>query len=249
MVIYLDLLFILNLFYDVLILLAVNIVLKRNKKIKRIILGSLVGAISIVLVIFNINKFICFFLKILVAIIMTLVAFGSKNIKYIIENLTYLYMISIIMAGFLYYLCLEFDYANYLLLIISAPLIIGVYIFEQKKLKIEMNYYRDVIIVLKNNQKICLKGFIDSGNKLKDPITNKYIILVNKKVIEGIYNIRSPMYVPINTVNKHSLLECISINELIVENKVYKNYLVGFTDNLKGNYECLLNYKLLEEEL
>ena len=212
-------------------------------------LGSLVGAISVVLVLFNINKFICFFLKILVAVLMILVTFSYKNSKYTIENLTYLYMISIIMAGFLYYLSLEFEYANYLLLIISAPLIIGVYIYEQRKLKIEMNYYRDVIIVLKNNKEIALKGFIDSGNKLKDPVTNKYIILVNKKVIDGIYNIRSPMYVPINTVNKHSLLECISINKLIIEDKVYKNYLVGFTDNLKGNYECLLNYKLLEEEI
>lgn len=249
MVIYLDLLFILNLFYDFLILLAVNMVLKRNKKIIRIILGSLVGALSSLLILLDINNYFYFILKILVALFMIIITFDYKNYKYTIQNLVYLYMISIIMAGFLYYLDLEFEYANYILLILSAPLIIGIYIYEQKKLKININYYKEVIVILKNNKKLYLKGYIDSGNKLKDPITNKYIILVNKKVIDGIYNIRSPIYVPINTINKHSLLECISIKELIIDNKAYKNYLVGFTDNLKSDYDCLLNYKLLEEEI
>ena len=128
MVIYLDLLFILNLFYDFLILLAVNMVLKRNKKIKRIILGSLVGALSSLLILFDINNYFYFMLKILVAIIMIIITFSYKDYKYTIQNLIYLYMISIIMAGFLYYLDLEFEYANYILLIISAPLIIGIYI-------------------------------------------------------------------------------------------------------------------------
>ena len=60
MVIYLDLLFILNLFYDFLILLAVNMVLKRNKKIIRIILGSLVGALSSLLILLDINNYFYF---------------------------------------------------------------------------------------------------------------------------------------------------------------------------------------------
>ena len=158
-------------------------------------------------------------------------------------------MTSVILAGFLYYLKLEFKNLSYLLILSIAPLILYLYIKEQKDLKSIVNYYRKVIITLKNNQEINLTGFIDSGNKLKDPITGKYIILVNKNLIDGIYNIRSPMYVPIKTVNQKSLLECISIKNIKIDNIVYNNYLLGLSDTFKSNdYDCLLNYHLLEGE-
>ena len=247
MVIYLDLLFILNMFYDFLILLTISITLKRNVNIKKVIIGSIVGALTTFLLIFNITNYILFILKIIMGIFMVYVTFGYKNIKYIIENIIYLYMISVIMAGFLYYLNLEFDNANYILLLISAPLILSLYIYEQRKLKIKINYNRKVKIVLKNNKVLELNGFIDSGNRVKDPITNKYIILINKNRLDGIYNIRSPIYVPVSTINKKSLIECIPLKEIIIDNISYNNYLLGLTNYLKNDCECLLNYNLLED--
>lgn len=248
MTIYLDLLFILNIIYDFLILVVINIVLKRNIKIKRIILGSLAGGLTVFLFLLKINYLILFLLKIIFGVIMVIITFGYRSIKSTIENLIYLYMISVILGGFLYYLSLEFKNANYLLLLFISPIILGMYINEQKKYKKNINYKRSVKIKLKNNKIIELDGFIDSGNRLRDPVTKKYIILINKKILDGIYNIRSPMYVPIKTVNKNSLIECISIKELIINEKRYSNYLLGLTDNLSHDFECLLNYNLLEEE-
>ena len=249
MTIYIDLLFILNFIYDSLILLTVSITLKRNIPFKRILLGALIGSLSSFIIFIHINKYLLFLLKIIAGFIMLLTTFKYRNLRYFINNTIYLYMTSVILAGFLYFLKIEFNNLSYLISLSIAPLILYLYIKEQNKLKKVVNYYQNVLITLKNNRVLELTGFIDSGNKLKDPITNKYIVLINKNKLKGIYNIRSPMYVPIKTVNSTSLLECISVKNIIMNNRVYTNYLLGLSDTFTGfdGVDCLLNYHLLEE--
>ena len=249
MTIYIDLLFLLNFIYDFLLLITVSITLKRNTSIKRILIGSLFGAFSTFMIFIPINKYILLILKVFSSLIIVIITYKFKDIKYFFNNLIYLYMCSVILAGFLYFLKIEFNNLAYIISLSIAPLILYLYIKEQKELKRIVNFYKKVIITLKNNKILELNGFIDSGNKLKDPITNKYIILINKKIIKGIYNIRSPIYVPIKTVNKNSLLECIGVKNIIIDNKIYTNYLLGLSDTFNGfdGVDCLLNYNLLEE--
>ncbi len=231
-----------------LILITVNITLKRNISFKRILLGSLFGSLTTLIIFLRINKYLLLILKLFLGLIMLLITFSYHNIKYLMTNILYLYMTSVILAGFLYFLKIEFNNLAYPLSLSIAPLILYLYLKEQKNLKKVVNYYKKVIITFKNNQTLELNGFLDTGNKLQDPLTNKYIILVNKKVLKGIYNIRSPIYVPINTINKHSLLPCISIKNIIVDNKIYHNYLIGISDEFQefDNINCLLNYSLWE---
>ena len=179
---------------------------------------------------------------------MIIICYGYKNIKYTFDNVIYLYMCSVILAGFLYFLKIEFNNLSYLIILIISPIILYLYLKQQKNLKEKINFYKKIIITFKNNQTLELNGFVDSGNKLKDPITNKYIILINKNKLKGIYNIRSPMYVPIKTINKKSILECISIKNIIIDNKKYNNYLLGLSDNDFLDFDCLLNYHIMEEE-
>lgn len=157
-------------------------------------------------------------------------------------------MTSIILGGFTYYLSVEFQNINYLLLLIS-PLILYVFIKSIKALKEIKNYYYKIKIVFENGKNLELTSFLDTGNKLIDPITNKPIILINKKLLKGSINIRSPMYIPYNTINYHGLLECIKPSYIEIENKKLKNYLIGLSEEsfkLNG-IDCLLNYKILED--
>ena len=57
MVIYLDLVFIINFIFDFLLLLTINIALKRYKKIRRLILGSLFGSLSLITLVLPISSF------------------------------------------------------------------------------------------------------------------------------------------------------------------------------------------------
>lgn len=228
---------------------TVSVTLKRNASYKRLLLGALFGTVSTLIIFLKIEDYLMLLIKIISGIFMLIITFKYKDIKYTMTNIIYLYMCSVILAGFLYFLKIEFkDYA-YLISLLVAPIILYIYVRETKKLKEIVNFYTKVTINFKNNKSLVLNGFIDSGNKLKDPITNKHIILINKRTLDGIYNIRSPIYVPIRTVNKKSLLECISIKNIIINNKVYDGYLLGLSDEFKMNdgVNCLLNYNLWEK--
>ena len=170
-------------------------------------------------------------------IFMLLITFKYKNLKYFIDNTIYLYMCSVILAGFLYFLKIEFNNFSYLISLTIAPIILYLYIKNIKELKQVVNYYKKVIINFKNNNSLELTGFIDSGNKLKDPITNKYIILINKKKIKGIYNIRSPMYVPIKVVNNNNKTASNIYNNQDNIPRIFKIYLLE-----KGDDHIIYNY-------
>lgn len=262
MVIYVDLVFLINFIFDFILLLTLNIALKRYAKMYRLVFSALFGSITLISLFIKISSIGLFILKVFMAIIMCLIAFGYKNIKYTFYNVLYLFMESIILGGFLYYLNIEFAYnheglmfynnglkINYLFLIILAPLSLFVFIKSLKALREIKNYYYKVEIVLSNNDHIFLTAFLDTGNKLVDPITNKPIIIINRKKIKSDLNIRSPMYVPFNSLNNHGLLECIKPKYIIINKHKLTNYLIGLSDSsfkLNG-VDCLLNYQVWED--
>lgn len=262
MKIYLDLVFLINFCYDFLILMTVDITLKRHTKISRMIISALLGGLSLGLLFLPLNSIFLFLLKIVVSIIMILIAFKFKDIKYTLSNLFYMYMISITLGGFLYFLDIQFSLKqeglifyfdglsiNYILLLIIAPVILFLYIREHKKMKSTYNLNYDVKIIFKNNKELVCKSFLDSGNRLRDPITKKYIILVEKKTLKQYINNKDPIYVPYKALNKKGLVKCFSIKSLIINNHAFNNYLVGESIddfNLEG-IDCILNYKLMEE--
>ena len=249
MTVYIDLVCIINFIYDFLILLTVSFTLKRNRKIYYYILSSLIGVLSIFLLFLKINNVILFLLKILISIIMVIVAFGYKSIKYTISNIIYFYMTSIILAGFLYLIkgnSSNFN-LNYIVLLIIRPKILFIYYKSNKKLKNTYNYYYKIKIVF-DNIEYNLVSFYDNGNNLKDPISRKSIIIVGNNRLEKIYNIRSPVYVPVITVKGTHLMKCFKPSYIILNDKKIYNYLIGESSiKFSDGVECLLNKSLKED--
>lgn len=249
MTVYIDLVCIINFIYDFLIILTVSFTLKRNRKIYYYILSSLIGVLSIFLLFLKINNIVLFLLKILISIIMVIVAFGYKSIKYTISNIIYFYMTSIILAGFLYLIKennSNFN-LNYIVLLIIGPIILFIYYKSNKKLKNTYSDYYKIKIVF-DNIEYNLVSFYDNGNNLKDPISRKSIIIVGNNRLEKIYNIRSPVYVPVITVKGTHLMKCFKPSYIILNDKKIYNYLIG-ESSIKFNdgVECLLNKSLKED--
>lgn len=249
MTVYIDLVCIINFIYDFLILLTVSFTLKRNRKIYNYILSSLIGVLSIFLLFLKINNIILFLLKILISIIMVIVAFGYKSIKYTISNIIYFYMTSIILAGFLYLIkgnSSNFN-LNYIVLLIIGPIILFIYYKSNKKLKNTYSDYYKIKIVF-DNIEYNLVSFYDNGNNLKDPISKKSIIIVENNRLEKIYNIRSPVYVPVITVKGTHLMRCFKPSYIILNDKKIYNYLIGESSiKFSDGVECLLNKSLKED--
>ena len=250
MKIYIDVVLFINFSFDLLILLTTSIVLKRNAKFYKLMLGAFVGSLSILFLFIKITSFQLFLLKILISILMLLICFGYKNIKYFLKNMLFLYTVSIILGGFLYFLSITFSYKNtglvfyfkglsinYIFLLISSPIILYIYIKESKMFKrIHNNIYKVKLEV--ENKIYELNGFMDTGNNLVDPYFYKPIILINKKIKS-----KKNIIVPCSVALGNGSLNCVK-GKLIYKNRTYDVY-VGtcFKINIDG-VDCLLNNKL-----
>ena len=258
MKVYLDLVMILNFFIDFILLLTVSIVLKRKVNIKRIILGAFVGGISILFLFFNINSFLLFIFKLIISILMVIITFKYENIKYTLINILYLYITSIILGGFLYLLNIEFSYKhvgiifinnglsiNFIILIIILLIILYIYIRQNKLLKYTYSNYYDVELI-KGKKSYKYIGYMDSGNVLVDSLTNKKVILIDKRKI--LFNIKEFRLIPYMGVNGMNMIKVVKIDKLIFNNKEYDNVLLGIMDNISlDGVDIILNRKLLEE--
>ena len=249
MKIYLDIVFIINFLLDFNILYIVNKVLNRNSSFKKIILSSLFGEITLLFLFINISSILLFLIKIILCLMMCLLCFKYITISYTINNMIYVYMVSTIYGGILFFIKenISNKYIYLVLLIILLPIFTKEITKSFKKIKSNYNYYYEITIIFNKSRSIKLNSFLDTGNKLVDPYTNKGIILVNSNKIN--ISIRSPVYVPYKTINGSGVLKCIKPLNIKINGKIFNNYLIGLSEdkfNIDG-VDCLLNYKLLEE--
>lgn len=248
MIIYLDVLIILNYLFDYLILYTVKLTLKRNTRPLRILLASLFGEVSILLLILKYNYIILIISKLTIAIIMNIIGFKYHSLKYTITNISYFYMLSIILGGFLYFL--ENNHLNYYFSLLLVPIIFFIYLYQTKINHIKYQNYYEIKILFLNNHMINVTGYLDTGNHLIDPISSKPVILLDKRLTKGVIQIHSPIYVPFNALNNHGLIKCLKPNYVEINNNKYKNVLIGLMNN-KINMDgvgCILNPLLLEEK-
>lgn len=256
MKIYVDLILILNFGFDFILLFATSYLLKRNTKFIKILLGSLFGSLSTLLLFLNINTFTLFIVKITISILMILITFSFKNFKTFIKNIIHLYLNSIILGGFLYLLNIEFSYKhsglifyhnglsiNFIILMILSPIIIYLYVKQIKTLKVTQNNYHKVDIFLKKEYH--LNAYLDSGNRTTSIYFNKCINIINKDVIKEDLKY---FYEPITTVNGTSIIKCFKVQKILIDNVELNDVIFGVSNEyFKIDVDVILNNRIWEE--
>ena len=172
---------------------------------------------------------------------MCIVTFSYVNIKYTLNNVFYLYIISFIIGGGLT-LIKDYGYYNYLVLIIGFIVISYLYIKQMKKYQDNYSNYFKVDVYIKGVL-YKLNGYLDTGNKLYDQYKNRPIILVSKNIK---YNYEDIIYVPYVSLNNESLVKCLKVDKIIINNKIFNNYLIGLSDknfHIDG-INCILHSKM-----
>ena len=239
--IYIDELIILNFIIDFLILKTTSKILKLNTTTQRIVISSIFGEISLLYLFVNLNNLELTLFKLLIGIIMNLLAFGYNDIKEFIKNLIYFYMFSFFLGGTLYYLKIEslVKYQYYLLLI---PIIMNILKYFAYNLKNIMSLRHKVTIYLKNGNVLYLNGYMDTGNTLKDPYSNKNVIIINEDIEENYF------LVPFKTIDNSSLMKCFNPKKVFIDGLgERKDIVVGISNKKFKGFSCLLNYNLMEE--
>lgn len=187
-------------------------------------------------------------LELITIILMVIIAFKYKNIRYFLTNILYTYILSILLGGLIYLFNSKVTlniYLNYLVIIILSIEVMTLYIKENKKIKNTYNNYYKVDIYFKDKEKISLIGFLDTGNNLYDPYKKRPIILVDKKYQKE----DKFILVPYHTINGEGLLKCIKPEKVYIEKIGYKtNLLVAFSSSPStiNGVEVLLHKDLMK---
>ena len=194
MTVYIDVVFIENLVINYIILYATGIISKTKIKQIRILIGSLIGALySIIYYLINLKIYSSFILKIILSIVIIYVAFNSKNIKILMKQTILFYLVSFVFGGAAISIIYMVNskgitiqngvlVGNYTLKTVLIGIIIAyitvIVAFKIVKTKFsKKDLLCDVEITL-NEKKIHTKAMLDTGNLLKEPITNMPVIVM-----------------------------------------------------------------------
>lgn len=262
MKVYVDLVLLLNFGFDLILLFGVAIILRRQTTLRRLFFGALIGSVTILSMFISISSLGLFFMKIVISILMVLIVFGYRDIRYFGNNLFYLYTSSILLGGFLYFLNLQFSYkneglifyfdglsVNVIVLIFLSPIIIYAYVKQGLLLKSHYSNYYNVDIYFKDGLVVPVTAFMDTGNKLEDPYKRRPIILLNKELIDLDYSKGGMVLVPYEAINHHGLLKCVIPEKIFIEGVGFRdNFLVGISNEkiMIDGVDCILHSKILE---
>ena len=261
MKVYLDLIFFINFMFDLLLLMTVSIECKVFSKKRRLVISSFLGSLSTFLLFLPLNNISLFLFKVVISIIMILVGFKITSKELFFTLIKSLYGNSIILGGLIYFLNNQFSYKqkgfifihdgtslNLIIILISSPIIFYLYHKTMENEKKKRELLHKVSIKCKKGVVNTL-GFLDTGNNIKDPYKKRGVILINSSEIN--LSLEESILVPFKTVDSNSLLRCIEIEELkIDDNLITKKYLLGISPKkieIKGA-SCILP-NIIEEEL
>ena len=199
MTIYIDVVLIENLIMNYIILFATAIILKLKIKHIRLILASLIGAVYSILSYMSLLEiYSSIILKIILSIIIVYVAFYPPKVNQLWKDLLIFYLTSFVFGGAAFSLIYiikpqEIQMKNGLFLgiyplktIILGGILAFIIIstaFKIVKSKISRKDMICEIEIKLNKQEIKTKAMIDTGNLLKDPLTNTPVIVIEHTLL------------------------------------------------------------------
>lgn len=197
MTVYIDIILLENLCMNYIILFATAYIMKIKISHIRIIASSSIGAVySIMLYMQILPIYSSIFMKIILSVAMVYISYAPKTVKIAIKQLIILYLISFAFGGcafaLLYFVKPQDIFIKNGVYIGTYPLKIALLggivgfiityiafkIIKNKATKEEMIYKLKIKI---NDKTVEVNALLDTGNKLKDPITLVPVIVIEKQ--------------------------------------------------------------------
>lgn len=217
-VVYADVLFIINVYitYALLMLTALFLGLT-PKRIRLLFSGVLGGLSSFLILIPGINEVVSGFIRLLLCFIFCLAAFSYRGIRQLIRQLSVFLGVNFLFAGLMFALwyfvspsavyyntgVVYFDIDALSLIIITAVCYFVIKVFGAfARLKTPENTLYDVTVSIMGEE-TQLRGFLDTGNSLKDPFTSSSVIVVSRDCLKKYF----PSDKPVNEIIEKSPLK------------------------------------------
>lgn len=204
MTVYLDVVFLENVVINYIILYATSIISKVKIKQIKLLLGSLFGATySIVYYILELKIYTNFIVKIILSIVIIYISFNPKDFKELIKQIMLFYLVSFVFGGAaisIIYMVNSHD------ITIQNGVLVGKYTIRTILLGIITAYFTVIVAgkIISNKVKFTKKDMIcnisveiegkkletkamyDTGNLLKEPISNTPVIVMESTLLHDI---------------------------------------------------------------
>ena len=262
MKIYVDVILMENFIINVFLLYSTMKLTSHKYNMKRMFFAGTIGSLyTLVMIVPSLKLLSIFPIQIMAALSMVRVACGKKSIKDIIKISLVFFVSSFCLSGICFFIHLKkevyilgetFYINNYsikyslLAMMILFIIISRIYDYIKEETFIK-NYIFDIEFSIKD-KKVYAKGFLDTGNSIKEPVTNLPCIILEKKLLKntdvsscGIYKI------PYNTVSDNGFFNGIKVKGIKIkhENNIYKEIdaIICFSEkklSSKNDFNALL---------
>ncbi|MBR0414249.1 MAG: sigma-E processing peptidase SpoIIGA [Clostridia bacterium] len=265
MIIYADILFLLNAFIDYVLLVVSAILLKSPLRRKRFLLSSLIAGAYALTLLIAMPAVLAVLSKIAVCFIMIWVAFGKMNVRLFVMHSFVFLLFNVLTGGFVL-LLQQFDsrdfYSNgsvayinitplYFMIALSFCYLsvnIGGRILHKKR--ICATIYR--VLIEYGQKQYSLYGFFDTGNALNEPFSAEPVSLVKAGIIHGFEEEPFKRVIPYSSLGGEGMLYAIKVKMAVYDGKkeiLHRQVYVAqsreaFCDM---QYDMILNPKLLTE--
>jgi stage II sporulation protein GA (sporulation sigma-E factor processing peptidase) len=205
--VYLDAIWLLNLCIDASLLLLTAIILKRSIQKVRLFVSALVGS---TIVLFMLTPYFTVVshptMKLLFSIVMVLIAFGFKRFRYFFQALLTFYFSTFLLGGGMlgvhFFMSSDIEVWNgiiatkstglgspisWMFVVIGFPIL---WYFSKNRIEdmemknIQYEQLVEVSISI-DDKSVILKGLVDSGNQLYDPITKSPVMILDVNKVKG----------------------------------------------------------------
>lgn len=200
MTVYVDVVLLENISMNYIILLASSLIGNRKVNFFKVLMASLIGGLySIVNYVIDISLIANMIFKIFISVIMIQIAFSNRNFKTFFKQLMLFYLVSLTFGGAAFMLLFFVNPSGIIFenghLVGTYPIKIAILggIVGFTIISIVSNILRKVLTEQICEIEICYQGknakvktFIDSGNLLKEPISQADVIVVEKESLKSI---------------------------------------------------------------
>jgi stage II sporulation protein GA (sporulation sigma-E factor processing peptidase) len=203
MTVYLDVIWLLNFFFDSLLLYLTALILKRKIRFWRLFAGGFIGSMIIILAFTPISSYTNRPIsKLLCSVLMILAVFGYQRWRYFIKGLMMLYLTTFLLGGAIIGVHYFIQYnprltenvmissaqgfgdpISWLFVLLGFPIawhFSKTNIENLEMVKIQFDQIVEVTVSI-NGDAFTFKGLVDSGNQLYDPLSKMPVMFVSIK--------------------------------------------------------------------
>lgn len=200
-VIYIDVLLCVNLLINYVILILEAKLLNLRIKRKRLILSALMGSFYSIFIFFDqINLLLSLFIKLLMSITIILIAYGFINTGSFVKSIVTFYFINFIFGGIIFCIwyfispkgifikngIVYFDISPILLILSTVVIYFSIKIYQYFLGESDLHDSVCDLEILNKGRIVKLFAKVDTGNSLKEPFSNKPVIVAEYESLKDI---------------------------------------------------------------